>query len=553
MKILFNGWFSGFFNKENPGVTVDFFLELFKNVYNETCEIGNINDSEVLCEFDMLLSCPGTFVRAKKWRTTFLFNGESTMKSNKSLYDVVLCGERNHKNVVNVPLFVPYIYTNNFVDRLSQKKNINVVPNKNVCVIISNPSGNIRNEFLDKLEKHINIDYAGNYKNNIGGCIKYKYNSEEFLNFISEYKFVISMENSKEDTYITEKIIHGLLANTVPIYWGSDRIFDYFNKKRILNLSSSKYITEVISQILHISNNNNLWLSMVNENNFNDNKLTRNIDSISEDIRCLIDRQCWNHVDKIYCINSPIFEPDRHEMLKKLFFKNNIRNDFVKYICPTYKHTIDSNTYNKYTKNQLVRHLRNSNMTLGELSLFLNYREVLENIEKNYKDGLFLIFESDVIESTDISKFNNFLDSIKNKEFDLIHLGLCDSGLFNISLTDNFITGYRVHGEKLNSNVLEYEKKYTTRKKYIEDITNENDEFRVIRKFYTRCTDCFLWKYSGIIKFLHIMRNFEDYSCPFDYYMCNSFEKSLNLKHYWSANQFFIQGSNAGLFPSTLR
>ena len=54
-------------------------------------------------------------------------------------------------------------------------------------------------------------------------------------------------------------------------------------------------------------------------------------------------------------------------------------------------------------------------------------------------------------------------------------------------------------------------------------------------------------------EFLHIMRNFEDYSSPFDYYMCNAFEKSLDLKHYWSANQFFIQGSNAGLCPSTLR
>ena len=65
--------------------------------------------------------------------------------------------------------------------------------------------------------------------------------------------------------------------------------------------------------------------------------------------------------------------------------------------------------------------------------------------------------------------------------------------------------------------------------------------------------EIYYWKYSGIIKFLYIMRNFEDYSCPFDYYTCNSFEKSLNLKHYWSANQFFIQGSNTGLCPSTLR
>jgi hypothetical protein len=217
-------------------------------------------------------------------------------------------------------------------------------------------------------------------------------------------------------------------------------------------------------------------------------------------------------------------------MLKKMFLKNNINNDYIKYISPTYKHTIDEETYNKYTSNQLVRHLRTSNMSYGELSLFLNYRAVLEDIEKNYKDGMFLIFESDVIEGKEISRLNDFLDFIKDINFDLIHLGLFDSGVFNVSLTDDFITGYRLHGEQLNNDVIEYEKNNTIKRKYIEDLTNEDDKFRVIRKFYTRCTDCFLWKYSGIVKFLNFMRNFEDYSCPFDYYMCNCFEKKNKYK-----------------------
>jgi hypothetical protein len=35
--------------------------------------------------------------------------------------------------------------------------------------------------------------------------------------------------------------------------------------------------------------------------------------------------------------------------------------------------------------------------------------------------------------------------------------------------------------------------------------------------------------------------------------MCNFFEKNINFKHYWSVNEFFKQGSNLGLMPSTLR
>ena len=146
-----------------------------------------------------------------------------------------------------------------------------------------------------------------------------------------------------------------------------------------------------------------------------------------------------------------------------------------------------------------------------------------------------------------------FLDFIKDKDFDLIHLGLCDSGVFKVSLTDDFITGYRVHGEKINSDVVQYATTNTTENIFIEDITNTSSEFRVIRKFYTRCTDSFLWKYSGIVKFLNFMRDFEDYSSPFDYYMCNFFEKSLDFKHYWTVDEFFKQGSNLGILQSTLR
>jgi len=553
MIIYFNGWFSGFFNKENPGINVDFFLQLFEKIYNKKCEIGNIHNSTILCEFDTLINCCSC-VKFKNWKTTYLFSGESKICCEKSLYDIVLCGERNYKNIVNVPLFIPYIYTNNFVNKLCEFKKINVIPKKNICVIISNPEGFVRNQFLNELEKVVEIDYAGSYKNNIGEYLfKFKYNSEEFLNFIKDYKFIVSMENSIQDTYITEKIIHGLLANIIPIYWGSNRIFDYFNKKRIINLNTINDISFIINQILIILNDDTKWLEIVNENNFNNNFLERNIDEIAKDIRCIINKECWNYINKIYCINNVIYEPDRNFILKQMFSKFFINDDYIKYISPTYKYTINENTYNKYTKNQLVRYLRNSKMSYGELSLFLNYRSVLEDIEKNYKDGMFLIFESDVMESKDIYKFNDFLNFIKDKEFDLIHLGLFDNSIFKKPLSDTFITGYRLHNEKFNNDLIEYENKFTNTKTYIEDITNEFDKFRVIRKFNTRCTDTFLWKYSGIVKFLNFMRIFEDYSVPFDYYMCNCFEKNLNIKHYWSVNEFFIQGSNIGLISSTLK
>ena len=56
MKVYFNGWYGGFFEKTNPGLHVQFFLDLFKNVYNQDCEVGTLEESSILCEFCMLIS-----------------------------------------------------------------------------------------------------------------------------------------------------------------------------------------------------------------------------------------------------------------------------------------------------------------------------------------------------------------------------------------------------------------------------------------------------------------------------------------------------------------
>lgn len=553
MKIYFNGWYSGFLDKTNPGVHVDFFIHLFELVYNEKCFIGTYNDSEILCEFDMLLNCPGTLIKHKVWKQTYLFNGESTMRCNINDYDIVLWGERNYKNVINIPLFIPYIYCNSFINKLiTSEKNITNVPQNDVCVIISNPNGYVRNVFLTKLEEKFKITYAGSYKNNIGKTIPYSYNSNEFIHFISNFKFIISMENSRNDTYITEKIIHGLLANIIPVYWGTVNIHNYFNSSRFIYLSDENMIDNTIQHMIELKNDKEKWLKMVNLVNFSDNRLKRTIEDIANDIRCIIHKKCWNHIKHIYCINNIKFEPERHNILTNIFESLNIHKDYIKYISSTYKHTIKKDIYDKYTKNQLVKHLRNNNLNYGELSLFLNYREVLENIVENYKDGLFLIFESDVMISKDINKLNDFLDFINHKDFDLIHLGQFDNSIFSKSLAD-FPTGYRIEPGKINREVLEYHRKYTHNKNYIEDLTNDKDPFRVIRKFSTRCTDSFLWKYSGIVKFLNYMKYFQDYSSPFDYYMCHFFENNLYFKHYWSINEFFKQASNLGIIKSTLK
>ena len=116
------------------------------------------------------------------------------------------------------------------------------------------------------------------------------YNSNEILNFYSQYKFVICLENTKQETYITEKIINGFLAKTIPIYWGSDSIYDYFNKERFINIPnlSETMINKVIGEIISIITDDSKYLEMVNKPIFNDNQLNKDTSDIANDIKLII-------------------------------------------------------------------------------------------------------------------------------------------------------------------------------------------------------------------------------------------------------------------------
>jgi hypothetical protein len=300
----------------------------------------------------------------------------------------------------------------------------------------------------------------------------------------------------------------------------------------------------LINKIMEFNNDNNKWLNIVNQDIFSNKNLERTIDIIARDIRCLFKiNNNWNYINRIYCINNPLFEEERFNLLNNMFNSLNIHKDFISFISPTYKHTITDEIYNKNVKKQLFNNLHeHRNLKKSELSLFLNYKTILEDIKKNYKDGLFLIFESDVMIGKEINEFNNFLDFINTKknEFDLIHIGKYDNRVWNNPNFEGQI-GY-LERIKYNNGI------------YIEDITNLNDKFRLSRKYYTRCTDSFIWTYNGIVKFLDYMNNKEtNYGISFDYYISHFFEVNNNFKHYWSDKEFFIQASNEGLITSTIQ
>ena len=273
-------------------------IHLFNIVFNETNEFGNINDSDIL--FESIFGNK-TLLYDKKWKYSFLFIGESDRRlpqflqnglNNNRLkdYSCILKGKSENdilSNVVNFPLYVLYSYSFDFTDKFIQKQYISTIPKKNVCVIISNGGDQEgRNLFIEELNKKVHIDYAGLYKNNVER-VKDSHCSPGFIDFVSQYKIIITMENSKNNNYITEKILEGFAANTIPVYWGADNIGDYFNKERFINVKSfsTDDMNESIDKIMQILNNDELYLEIINKPIYTNNHVPLKLTDIASDIK----------------------------------------------------------------------------------------------------------------------------------------------------------------------------------------------------------------------------------------------------------------------------
>jgi hypothetical protein len=218
LKIHFNAFWEGFFTKK-AGDDFTFLKYVFEKVFGETVVFSSKDDADVLCESFFGQS----LLKYKKWNISIFFSGESYIPQWYNEYTVVLYGIKSRGNIVSCPLFLSYTYCQNIIFKKDRK----LCPKKGIVCVISNPNGSFRNKFLDNLEKKTTITYAGLYRKNCDCPENYK--SQDYINFLSDFRLCISMENACVETYITEKIINPLRAQIIPVYWGSPCIEEYFN------------------------------------------------------------------------------------------------------------------------------------------------------------------------------------------------------------------------------------------------------------------------------------------------------------------------------------
>jgi hypothetical protein len=236
--------------------------KLFEKIFGRPIShTNNYLEADILCDSER--NADLSLIDKKKWLYTFFVTYENNFGDKGGVihkYNCVLSGFSSSKNCVKFPYFIERVLENGMNNSI-----MTIIPGKNICAVIGNSRGNMRNYFLNELDKQMRVDYGGKFKNNIGFKVGGNHGSKEIIDFYKQYKFVVAMENSIGDFYITEKIYNVLNAGVVPIYWGSPNIGKYFNVKRFicLNNESSAEISRVINLIKSMTDED--YIKMVNE------------------------------------------------------------------------------------------------------------------------------------------------------------------------------------------------------------------------------------------------------------------------------------------------
>lgn len=244
-----------------------------------------LREKNILKPYARIMDVKGDFVK--------IFYTEESIKPDMSKCDWAFgtCpeSELNNKRYMRVP---PYI---SIGDNMCIGDNFNLMKRKQYstkikkektkfCNFICNNHVPVRNNFFKKLSKYKQIDSPGKCMNNMPLIGSYKsfdesrssINSEkEKFEFIKTYKFTIAFENSIRNGF-NGRLIHPLLANSIPIFWGDKTVNRDFNSKCFINCNDFKNFNEVIKRVIEIDKDDKLYEEMLSQPWYNNKNQFRN-------------------------------------------------------------------------------------------------------------------------------------------------------------------------------------------------------------------------------------------------------------------------------------
>lgn len=169
-------------------------------------------------------------------------------------------------NYLSIPTINTYI--NNYQEHHNDFQTPNPYPfiKKKFLLTINRSSLNKEiKQFIEIIKKQFpdeHIDNIDKYTDEISD--KSCYNSPEIINVFNQYKFILCIENSYSNGYITEKIFNCYFANSIPLYKGSPDVMRFLNGGSFVDLRQFNWIN-----ILKSINNEESYKEIINKPKIN--------------------------------------------------------------------------------------------------------------------------------------------------------------------------------------------------------------------------------------------------------------------------------------------
>ena len=136
--------------------------------------------------------------------------------------------------------------------------------NRFCCFIYSSsrPLSRVREDFCQLLAQYKRVDCPAERLNNMPRIGRT--DTQEKLDFMASCKFSICFESHSSPWYLSEKLIHGFCAATVPIYWGCPEASQYFNPAAFVNCHAYSSFEEVVEKVAEIDSSPSLYEEYLN-------------------------------------------------------------------------------------------------------------------------------------------------------------------------------------------------------------------------------------------------------------------------------------------------
>lgn len=197
------------------------------------------------------------------------FTGENRRPWNYQCHHAISFDHLDGSQFYRLPLYVldNWVQTKNGVPDMLQlsatMKPVKYEDKEWFCGFVAgNGASEYRNRMFHVLNEYKPVMSGGPLFNNIGGILPRDVMSK--IDFFRKCRFSLCFENSSWPGYCTEKIMHGFIARTVPIYWGSPTVTMDFQEGSFISRHDFVSDNEFIDTIIKMDQNKHLWEIMAN-------------------------------------------------------------------------------------------------------------------------------------------------------------------------------------------------------------------------------------------------------------------------------------------------